>query len=68
MCFIGNQIDLINQFLLKNHNLSDRFVRPKIQRERERERERERVNATKNEALAIRSLNAISHSLILGPN
>ena len=66
MCFIGNQIDLINQFLLKNHNLSDRFVRPKIQRERERERER--VNATKNEALAIRSLNAISHSLILGPN
>ena len=66
MRFIGNQIDLINQFLLKNHNLSDHFVGPKIQRERERERER--VNATKNEALAIRSLNAISHSLILGPN
>ena len=66
MRFIGNQIDLINQFLLKNHNLSDHFVGPKIQRERERERER--VNATKNEALAIRSLNAISPSLILGPN
>ena len=64
MRFIGNQIDLINQFLLKNHNLSDHFVGPKIHRERERER----VNATKNEALAIRSLNAISPSLILGPN
>ena len=63
MCFIGNQIDLVNQFLLKNHNLSDCFVRPKIHIERERER----VNATKNEALAIRSLNAISPSLILGP-
>ena len=61
MRFIGNQIDLINQFLLKNHNLSDRFVGPKIQRVRKR------VNATKNEALAIRSLNAISPSLILGP-